>query len=207
MITIFMDGSAIKQDPAKHEYVLSWGMVANHDDQTTEKFGHFNNVPMNYNIFHETVAFIEAMRYAKGRGFAFNEMSFYTDDLLLTHAGFMLHPGNFVATEDVHRLKKNIARLCTRYYDDATYCDAVECLSTARFTKVKGHQRTIYNLRADYLARHAHQLVLETADPLLPFEVWLGTISRQSSDPMEGQWRPHFSKPEEAEPSYFDGPG
>lgn len=106
MITIFMDGSAIKQNQEKHEYVLSWGMVAHHGDQTIEKFGHLSNVDMNYNCFHETVAFIEAMRYAKGQGFAFNQMSFYTDDMEVAHAGFMLHPGNFVATADVLHLKK-----------------------------------------------------------------------------------------------------
>jgi ribonuclease HI len=194
MITIFMDGSSVKQNPKAREYVLSWGIVAHHGDQTIEKFGNHSAVHQSFNGFHEIVAFIESMRYAKNQGFTFEDMSFYTDDISLPYAGFMLHPSNFVATEDVDRFKQRLSRMCAQYYDDATLSDVLECLTKSRFTHVKGHDVTVYNLRADYLARHAHQLALGTADPFIAFDPWIEAgILKYASVDHPYKWYPHFA--------------
>lgn len=196
MITIFMDGGAAKWRPEKHQYVLSWGIVAHHGDSTTELYGSKIDVPHHLHGYHEMMAFLEAMRFAKGQGFLFENMSFYTDDPQVSYAGFMLHPANFVATDDVDKFKRRFQTLCLKYYDEGTYQDALECLVKSRFTKVKGHDTTVYNLRVDHLARHAREVAAGKEDVLDSFEDWLA--QGFYSNPYDAAWFAPFAVPSPA---------
>ncbi len=204
---IYMDGGqhdVKSRTPVNNINIISsWGMVAMADDTYVELHG-ARGLPLDgWKGFHETFAFIEAMLYAQPRVKSWAEVSFYTDDHCVVEAAFMLHPGNHVPLYDVDKFRGKLKRACKRYAE-GTYEAALECLTTSRFNKVKGHSTSIYNLRVDYLSRVGYRNYAtyvgvanawgKDALQAIPFEEWLngGFYDYRNT---ENIWVPAFAGP------------
>lgn len=184
---IYVDGGSTKQ--AGKTYILSWGFVVEHQDTTVEINGERRNVSIDYRCFHEDQAFIEAMLYAKSRGIAPVDVSFYCDDETISYAAFSLHEGNYRLTK-AENIRTRFRQLTLKFYTKEIYEDCMLYLQNSRFVKVKGHESTVYNLRADYLAKQARGGKI-----ILNFEQWLadGFLDYTSAGPFT--WLASFARP------------
>ena len=167
---VYMDGSSVANGTSKENWVLSWGMVVHHNDATTEHYGILRGITKQFLGFHEMLAFAEAVHYVKKTGVPFEDVLFITDDEWVVNAQFVLHPDNWCGTEAVH---SRLMMFVNEFYPSTMYDDMVEALKKARFTKVKGHESTVYNLRVDYLASYARKEYHGRHDDFLTFEQWL----------------------------------
>jgi ribonuclease HI len=163
---IYMDGSGT-QDIGFKKRLLSWGLVVHHNDETTELHGCLREVPQQFEGFHELLAFAEAVRYVRYMKVPFEQVSFYTDDDVITRTS----DGN--SWEKIEKAKNRLMMLVNEFYPSTVYDDMMECWEKSRFTKVKGHRDTVYNLRVDYLAAHARKTAAGAKNTLLTFEKWL----------------------------------
>jgi ribonuclease HI len=171
---VYMDGSSVRSTNTQKQkdWLLSWGLVVHHDDITTEHHGHVSEVHQRFNGFHEMLAFAEAVKLVKHMKVPFEEVSFITDDEWVVNAQFVMHPDNWCG-ERAEQVKNRLMMFVNEFFPSTMYDDMLEALHKARFTKVKGHESTVYNLRVDYLAAHARQLKLGVYDDFLTFEQWL----------------------------------
>jgi ribonuclease HI len=170
---VFMDGSGQQTPNAFKRWTLSWGLVAHHNDTTVELHGGTADAPQQFCGFHEMMAFAEAVNYVKRSKVPYCDVSFFTDDEWVVNAAFALHKDNWVSTETVDGIHNRLMMFVNEFYPSVMYDDMVECLRQARFTKVKGHEDTVYNLRVDYLAAHARNLAHGAKEEFLNFEQWL----------------------------------
>lgn len=171
---VYMDGSSVRATKTKcqKDWVLSWGLVVHNGDVTTEHHGHIAEVHSHMHGYHEMLAFAEAVRQVKHMKVPFEEVSFFTDDEWVVNAQFFLHPDNWCG-ERADLVKNRMMQFVNEFFPSTMYDDMMEALHKARFTKVKGHDSTVYNLRVDYLAAHARQLKMGLAEEFLNFEQWL----------------------------------
>lgn len=194
MIIMHVDGSSTKYPGANYQY--SWGIVAEHDDQTVEILGQMpvskEDNSNGANPF-EAVAWVKAYLYAKEQGFKPEEMAFYTDDAQIAYAQFFLHHPNNQGNGRV-KLCEFLRKICSTFFYPELYDELLYCLTKARFIKVKGHRDTIYNLRVDYLAKIAR----DTTKQPLPFEEWLskGFLNYTENGPF--MWLAPFARTKEA---------
>lgn len=184
-IQIYVDGSATKMGKV---FQIAWGFIALHNDQSIEVMGRLGK--LHPSPQHETIAFIEAYLYAKSHGFAAENMSFFTDDEMIGHAQFFLHPGNKRQDSAAH-IKGHLTGVCRQHFPTVPDLrnELVHCLQTSRFTKLKGHRNTVYNLRADYLAKMARG-----DEPIKSFEEWLaqGHLAYTADGPFK--WLSPFAR-------------
>lgn len=139
---------------------------------------------------------MEGIKYAQRKGYSFQDISIYTDDEVVSHIGHSLHKDNFSRRFIMHLDRWKY--LCKRYYDDQTYEDVLKCVMETRIHKVKGHDRCVYNIRADYLAKHAAQVKLFGAahrEPLMTLEQQLEEgIVEYGKGGKISRWYPPFVK-------------
>jgi ribonuclease HI len=171
---IYMDGSSVRVTNTRKQkdWLLSWGMIVQHDDETVEQHGHVENVGSMYRGFHEMLAFAEAVRYVKHKKVPFKDVSFFTDDEWVVKAQFVLHPHNYCESRATE-VKARVMQFVNQFFPSTLYDDMLACLREARFTKVKGHEDTVYNLRVDYLAAYARKLKMGMDEEFQHFEQWL----------------------------------
>jgi len=168
---IYMDGGSQKNPHVASRFVLSWGIVAHYNDETFERFGCFADCHPFLQGSHEKLAFVEAVRLALELGVSPGEITFITDDGSVCDANRMFHKfGNLVRSEAT---VQKITEICNAYFNRDLKEHCCRFLRLARFIKVKGHSRTVYNLRCDHLARHARNWEYGDLSPLLSFEEWL----------------------------------
>jgi ribonuclease HI len=167
---IYMDGGCVqtRNNPSGDKaWLLTWGMVVHHNDETKEFHGSASEVHHRFNGFHELMAFAEAVRYIKHLNIPFDQVSFYTDDDVITQTNDGWDPMKY------EKAKNRFMMLVNEFYPTALYDDMIECWENARFTKVKSHRNTVYNLRVDYLCSHARSLAKGLKEEFLTFEEWL----------------------------------
>lgn len=169
---LYMDGGSARHHQSK-ECMLSWGIVALTNDVATELHGCHTRVAPKHSGFHEKIAFVESVKYLMGEGHEPHELTFYTDDSAVCDAN-----RSYVLTGNHHNSSTVVERLkgvCKAFYqaekDLAEHC--LRYLRGSRFVKVKGHARTVYNLRCDALAVHARNWANGNLSPLLSFEEWM----------------------------------
>lgn len=192
MIQIYMDGGAREAPGPEKNFDLSWGIVALFEDFHVESSGAWMNAPRRFGGAHEEIALAQAVRLAASLGFGAGDIGFFTDDLNACHAGGWLHPENYRPAQAA-AVTERYRSLCDHFYDEALFERVMECLRVSRFTKVKGHARVVYNLRADYLAGMAR----EPGSRPLPYDDWLhGGLSESSGPDNWAPWQPPFTSPE-----------
>ena len=172
-IIVYMDGGSQKADgPFKHRFVLSWGLIVHHQDTTVELHGAKDQVHQEYSGSHEHIAFVEALRHAMTHDIAPDELAFVTDDSSVCDVNHWARVfGRLDLTSNTIKRLLNLVKYLG--FDSSMDAYMLRCLEWSKFQKVKGHARTVYNLRCDELAVHARNWVKGDLSPLLPFEEWL----------------------------------
>lgn len=185
---IFCDGSSSK---IKHEhYVVSWGIKIEHSVHGCEIWG-TQEVDWRLHGCHESFAFIESVVQANARGAKPEEVVFYTDDEAVAYGAYDRSTGwefNGRKADFDHRLN-----LLSGFYSDETLNLVREYSLKSRFVKVKGHKKTVNNLRVDYLAAQAKRTKLGACEPFQDFETWLGDGFKQWTDGTPSVWYPPFA--------------
>jgi ribonuclease HI len=170
-MVIYMDGGSQVQ-PGTKKFILSYGIVAHHNDNTAELHGALTDAPSALSGSHEHLAFVEALRHAHQHSVDPSYLAFVTDDASVCDVNSFARNFHFVDQEHntVKRLVQLLDHVGVRL---ELHQYMLECLFHAKFTKVKGHARCVYNLRCDALAVHARNWTKGDLSPLLPFEEWL----------------------------------
>jgi ribonuclease HI len=165
-------------DGSKFNSNVGWAFIAHHDDTSVECVG---QVKTGAHI-HEQIAFIEAYLYAKAHNFELKNVAFYTDDDVIAHAAYLLHPENYVPNGKLQVLTK-FKHVLEQHYSHVTMAEILEALTTARFHKVKGHSKCIYNFRVDYLAKREMKKLLKVPNQqALEFHRWLHDFDKSISE-------------------------
>jgi ribonuclease HI len=175
-MVIYLDGGSKPQPNAMKRWVLSFGLVIHFQDQTHELSGAILDVVSAYSGQHENFAFLEAIKFAHSQQVKPENIAFVTDDSAVCEVNKWAREFGKLdpASKTINRLKELMALLAKdRGYYDAMYPYLRDCLQYGKFTKVKGHASTVYNLRCDELAITARNWALGDLTPILPFEEWL----------------------------------
>lgn len=173
---VYMDGGSqrVQQTKRQNDWVLSWGIVAHKGDETVELHGSFKEVNSQFHGYHEMAAFAETVKYLKREGVPYEDVSFFTDDQWVVEAANEFQPCYPDRMVDANfGFRERLMKFVNEFYPATMYDDMLECLQKGRFTKVKGHDNTVYNLRVDYLAVHARNLCQGVKEEFLQFEQWL----------------------------------
>lgn len=189
---IYMDGGDQQHREPELGALLSWGVVAHHNDSTDELYGCMVRVSHRLQRAHEQLAFVQAVRYAHSKGVAPNQVSFFTDDSWVCSASENTRrSGALPGPEDNgYRL---VRALCEQYFDDATFGVCNDYIQEARFTKVHGHKTTVYNLRCDDLSKAAQRRARGEQVTVAPFEEWLRAgFTYIDRDQVAHRWFPEF---------------
>lgn len=175
-IVIHVDGSNVIT-PKSNVEGIGWAVIACHNDQLIETNGgviHSRRGPLTG--WHEQVAFIEGVLYAKNNGFNFKHLTILCDDDLFGYAQSWLHMDNFNQRR-AQAVNERLERVAALLYP-ATSSDVIKLVhhafKHATIHKLKGHSQMVYQERADYLAKFGARKVcgLEKNLPL-SFEDWL----------------------------------
>lgn len=186
-LVLYIDGSDIPLDKKKGRRALGWGLIALHDGLHIERAGCYH-ANAELTGFHELVAFVEGMQYAKQAGFQPDDIAIYTDDETVAYAHLAMHPENYRATAAI-RLRHRIGKLSNALYGGKVAEQVVRYLTGARIHKLKGHRTCVYNNRVDYLANGLAQ-----RKPIDDYDAWLaGGILRYRSPTETETWHPPFS--------------
>jgi ribonuclease HI len=170
-MVVYMDGGSQAQ-PGTRKYLLSYGVVAHHNDTTVELHGALTDVPSALSGSHEHLAFVETLRHAKALSLDPVEVAFVTDDASVCDVNTFAR--NFGRVDVEHNTVKRLTNLLVYMNQkEDLYQYMLDCLFHSKFTKVKGHARCVYNLRCDDLAVHARNWAKGDLSPLLTFEEWL----------------------------------
>lgn len=195
-LVLHVDGSRVLP-PSREFQSFGWGLVAIHDDTHHEKFGNVRGKKQSIlNGHHEHIAFVEGVRYAVEKGFAFKDVTIACDDDIFGYSAFCLHEGNFgqVGAEKIKNRLKRVVDLC---YSPPVYDQVMAAFLECRVIKLKGHRNDVYQERADYLAKFAAYVPVEPhRAPLIPYEDWLGQgfvcYSKGEVEPVRSIWYPPF---------------
>lgn len=174
-MVIYLDGGSQKQENSR-KCVLSWGLVIHFQDTTVELLGAETDILSEYAGAHEHLAYLEAIKYAKSKGVQPENIAFVTDDSSVCDVNKWAREFGKIdpASKAVARLKALHAYLKDQCnFPDDLMVYAKSCLQYGKYQKVKGHARTIYNLRCDELAITARNWTKGNVTPILPFEEWL----------------------------------
>lgn len=194
MIVIYVDGSFTRY--AARAFIHSWGVVANHNDSTVELYGAKKlHDKEQFAGSYELLAFIEGFLYAKSHGYPYEQMSFYSDDESVVYAGIWGNKNNFGNQDRYKKIVEKVKHVCDFYCPGVPnlVSEIEECFAKARFNKVKGHAKCVYNLRVDYLAKFARDQIRGQETVLESFEKWVkkGFLKYVNSQEA-GRWFPHF---------------
>jgi ribonuclease HI len=171
MAIIYFDGGSSMKRKGK-TIAIAWGIVAHLNGETHEVYGSVTKSRQVSTGCHELLALFESVLFAVNRGLSPTDCSFYTDDLMIAHAGFYLHPGNrTIRTSNL--IMKHLTYISQEFYpDNPVLLDVVvDFLIKSRFSKVKGHSGIIDNCRADYLVRQTRH-----NGQLVPYQRWLESM-------------------------------
>lgn len=171
---------------------LGWGIVALTKDTTIELSGAVP-APTKANGCHETLALVEAVRFIKQMQVPWQDVTIFTDDELVAYAAQALHPDNFRQSE-AERVLFRLEQACQVAGEDLM-ADALVCLTTSRFIKMKGHRLSVYHNRADYLASQATMAATGIPAPIQSYDDWLGKgFQYYTSKGEPKRWMAPFSK-------------
>lgn len=191
-IVLYADGSGAIAS-GKKQWLNGFGIVALFDDCEEEHSGGYASDRRLCGA-HELIAFVETMKFALSKGFRFEEMTFYIDDEILGVASFWLHPGNYAGTLALEKFQQRMRVVTDLLYDDKTYEQVFQCLQLARIVKLKGHRFSVYQNRADYLARISmRSLESEVRTMVMAFAAWLEQgLTYYDQDQEAKTWYPPF---------------
>lgn len=179
MITMYVDGGQIRaldlfktnSKPAdRKDLIVSWGIIAHYNDTSVELSG-VKRVPQSVNAYHEVFAFIEAVIYAYSHGFDASQIICYTDDELTGYSNYHIHVGNYSPRRQ--SLIDRTKFICDQFYTEDVFDMVMKCYHDSHMVKVKGHDKTIYNLRCDYLANYARRSLKPVHVTMKSFESWI----------------------------------
>ena len=173
-IVVFVDGSMrpVPDNISDQRISLSWGVAAIEAESYVELSGS-KLVKVNYMQLFEIIAFLEGLRLALRRGYAYSEMSFYSDCPRVSYAQHFLHEDNY-RPHARDALLTTIAMACRLMeYEEGFKEKVIACINRSRFIKVLGHKTCVYNNRVDYLAKCAGNKALKISDQCDDFDLWL----------------------------------
>lgn len=170
-MTVYCDGGEREHN---RKFFQGWGFVAHHNEDIDEVFDGIKLKTPTQRGFHEIHAFYAAVQYAESYGYKPSEVSFYSDCDWLRDAGFHLHPGNY--SKSRAKFMKRVITFQRLFFpgDRKVALRMIKWLLGAHICWIKGHDSTVYNLRADQLAT-AGIAQLKTKKEVRPvfFSSWL----------------------------------
>lgn len=153
-LIMHVDGSHVVA-PRSKEQSFGWGLVALHDDAHHEVWGHHRAPKVSPLLgYHEHLAFVNGVLYARAGGFDFRDVSIYCDCNIFGYAQTSLHPGNY-NQERAEKLMQRLHTVAKHAFDPSVVDLVLDAFRHSRLVKLKGHSFQVYQERADYLARHA----------------------------------------------------
>lgn len=204
-LQLCVDGSRVLPN-GKLLQSFGWGLVAQHDGEHHERAGCVvDKVASPLTGFHEHIAFVNAVLYAREKGFDFARVTIVCDDGILGYGHEFLHEQNY----QVSRRDQVLGRLKTvvdNCFDAEAFELTLKALREARIVKIKGHQQDVYQERADYLAgisaRRGASLFAGSGvtDKPMEYEHWLtkGFAAFEQIEPgtagVRKIWHPPFVK-------------
>lgn len=181
---IYCDGSTFHfikpaeiEKYGKDKISISWGIKIEEGEYGVELMGQ-RVLPIKYAGSHEIIAFIEAVIYAVAHNGNTLNTVFYTDYMNVTDATKPTF-GSYAELGTAMQMKKFKAKIksfmswVSDLYSKETLEIVEQFLIFARIKWVKGHSGCVNNHRADYLARHAHQVAMGRGVTFQQFEEWL----------------------------------
>lgn len=197
---VYYDGSFANKISKNNQcgtYYVAWGIVIDHQGELTEIRGSRTVNTKDMSGCHEVVAFIEAALYLLSHQIPPDEICFITDDSLTaigsqaTVANGWCSTGLNVSLENCLR---KVAGRCGFYTKDVVN-SVRPYLERSRFIKVKGHAKTVLNLRCDYLAEKEAIIQRGNKANIKPFLEWAADGFRRWEG--EEKWWAPFTQPAE----------
>jgi ribonuclease HI len=184
---LYIDGSSTKVKNT-HKRLIAYGLVALDGDEHIEEFGSVEVPGEFFGQCHEYMALVEAAKFVHKNNIKPETVSIYSDDEPSCYAGGLFHRHNYKAT-DAKEFLETLWGFCRKVYDEEIFRITVDLVVESRFTKVKGHARTVNNLRADYLAKYAR-----TKEDFKEYDDWLNDgFMKYGSDDRTYKWYPPFT--------------
>lgn len=148
-------GAGGKSFPNGARYV-SWGLVFSEADTVVEVHGSRKVHHSFGSGFHELIACVECTLWLHSHGYSPDKVGFVTDDELTVYGRHATVENGYAFRGQGDRLRWATEELVRRRFFTQEAMDVCwTYLLDSRFTKVKGHARTVYNERCDYLAKFA----------------------------------------------------
>lgn len=166
---VYLDGGEGKD--TKGNKVTGYGICILKDDDCLEYFGgtYLGN---GFKGYHELYAFIETVIRLKLLGINPLDVIYYVDDQSLAYGHFYIHENSCIGSNRGRDLLNRIKMLCDTYYVNM-YDEVINVLCNARFNKVRGHQKCVYNQRVDYLCSYGIVLSKGNSIKFYNFNEWL----------------------------------
>lgn len=198
----YYDGSWVPFDPqtgkpqqiGSSASVFSWGLVFDDGDTVTEINGARKVNHPGLNGTHEVQAFVECALYCLSHNIPPEDVSFTTDDEITSYGSKATVANGYSNTSYSLVLNEMLDRLVSRHaYDQVTIDSVRPYLDRSRFTKVKGHSDTVWNLRCDYLAQVASKAARTGIAHLSSVQAWAKQgFVRYVSNGKSKTWFPAF---------------
>ena len=172
-LCMHVDGSRVLSDDRSRQGT-GWAVVAVHADEHIEESGAISQGRHSVlGGYHEHVAFVQGVLLASRLGVPFERVTIVCDDDVFGYAATALHPENYLGTRR-DKLLERLQHTVRNCFDASAFDLTMRAFEKARILKVKGHQRHVYQERADYLARMQARAAAGVAqEPLVGFDEWL----------------------------------
>lgn len=163
---IFIDGSSSRAKRGPN--FIGWGVVAINVENHIELSGGLQG-PTG---LHEWVAAVHGIQLAMKHGVSPENLTLYSDSDWIGYANYHLHPQNYSPYSWV--VRRDVIEVLELMGYPELEQDMLEYLQYSDTKWIKGHNFSIYQCRADYLAREAMRNQRDTKEAvLLPYDHWL----------------------------------
>ena len=170
---MYVDGSRVLAKDRSAQGT-GWAVVACYDDRLIEESGSYRHGRQNsVTGYHEHIAFVQGVLLAHRLGVPFENLSLVCDDDVFGYAVTALHPENYLPGRRESLLAR-LAHTVRSCFEPSAFELTMRAFSCARILKVEGHQRHVYQERADYLARFQARQACGVEQPdMLDYDQWL----------------------------------
>jgi ribonuclease HI len=170
---LHVDGSQVRESGGVSQ-ATGWAFVACHDGEYHERSGAILEGRRGKLVgYHEQLAVVHGLLYAHSQGIAFEDVTLYSDDIDCGYAPTFLFPGNFRVTH-ADRVRERLSWVVKHCFEPHVTNLVLDAYSKAIVHKVKGHSFSVYQERADYLAKTAAWAACKgTVTEPVPYDDWL----------------------------------
>lgn len=176
-LILHVDGSRVISGDRK-EQSFGWAVIALHNDKQLERSGRIIDGKISpLSSYYENIAFLNGVLLAHELKAPWEKVSIFCDDMVFGAAPNDLHPQNYRHT-NAERIHHAIDVVVEHAFmgDQGVKTLTLQAFNQARIVKVKGHQKHVYQERADYLAKFEARQGARLSyadDKPLPIDDWL----------------------------------